>query len=157
MTSLSTRLKLLMLGDLAGACVFSCTLRAQSAAPRFEFLPAGGIHLLGAQRVSLALGVLAVPSSGDSRFAFVALAEPGIGGAKIRAGLASVTAFITGYELQGSLLRTFGSPRQADPWRTYAGGEARAMLVLINLGLGVYAPIGGGRGTLKTFSIGLGL
>ena len=77
---------------------------------RLEWVPAGGIHFGGPQRASLALGALAVRSAGGGNFGFVALAEPGFGGAKIRAGLASVTAFITGFELQGALLRTFGNP-----------------------------------------------
>ena len=125
-------------------------------AQRLEWLPAGGLHFGGPQRASLALGTLAVPRSGEGRFAFVALAEPGLGGAKLRAGVASVTAFITGFELQGSLLRTFGNPGHGDPWRTYAGGEFHAMFVLINVGVGQYADVGGGR-SMTTLTFGLGL
>jgi hypothetical protein len=145
-----------VIGVVAGLLAVSRTSQAQRATPRFEILPAGGLHFLGAQRASLALGVLAVPYGGQSRFAFVALAEPGIGGAKLRAGIASVTGFITGFELQGTVLRTFGNPRQGDPWRTYAGGEAHAMFVLLNVGVGAYAPLGGGS-ALATWTIGFGL
>ena len=133
-------------------------LEAQRASPRFEWRPVGGLHFGGPQRASLALGVVGVPRTGEATHAFIALAEPGLGGAKIRAGLASVTAFITGYEIQGSLLRTFGNPGQGQRWQTYAGGEFHAVFVLINVGIGEYAPIGaGGGGALTTFTFGLGL
>src|SRR5262245_24084881 len=125
-------------------------------AQRLEWLPAGGLHFGGPQRASLAVGALAVPTRGDSRFGFVALAEPGLGGAKVRAGLALVTGFITGFELQGSLLRTFGNPVHSERWQTYAGGEIHAMFVLINVGIGEYAAIGGGR-SITTLTFGLGL
>jgi hypothetical protein len=144
------------LAILAIALMVAKPLEAQRASPSVEWLPAGGLHFGGPQRASLALGALAVPSRGESNYAFVALAEPGLGGAKIRAGVASVTAFITGFELQGALLRTFGNPGQGERWQTYAGGEFRAMFVLINVGIGEYAALGGGR-ALTTFTFGLGL
>ena len=131
-------------------------LEAQRASPRLEWRPVGGLHFGGPQRASLALGVVGVPRTGEATRAFIALAEPGLGGAKIRAGLASVTAFITGYEIQGSLLRTFGNPGQGQRWQTYAGGEFHAMFVLINVGVGEYAALGGGR-SMTTLTFGLGL
>jgi hypothetical protein len=141
---------------MVAAIAFGLAAPEVVQAQRLEWLPAGGLHFGGPQRASLALGALAVPTAGDSRFGLVALAEPGLGGAKVRAGLALVTGFITGFELQGSLMRTFGNPVHSERWQTYAGGEVHAMFVLINIGIGEYAAIGGGK-SITTLTFGLGL
>ena len=130
---------------------------AQSeATAHLEWLPAGGLHFLGPQRASLALGALGIFRGGNSNYGLLAMAEPGFGGAKVRAGLASVSAFITGWEIQGSMLRTFGNQRQGDRWTTYAGGELHAMFVVLNVGVGAYAPVGGGK-AFTALTVGLGL
>jgi len=132
--------------------------RAQSTSIRpLEWVPAGGIHFLGPLRASLSGGVLGIFHQGQGQEAVMAQLEAGLGGAKLRAGLASTQAFVSGFTVEGALLRTFGNPVGADRWRTYAGGEIHGIFVLVNLGVGLYAPVGGGGRTLKTVTIGLGL
>jgi hypothetical protein len=151
------RVVLLATATLSLTTVATREARAQRAdAGHLEWLPAGGLHFLGPQRASLALGALGILRGGNSNYGVLALVEPGLGGAKIRAGLASVSAFITGWEIQGAALRTFGSPAQGDRWKTYAGGELHVMFVVLNVGVGAYTPVGGGK-ALTAFMVGLGL
>jgi hypothetical protein len=131
---------------------------AQPSSSRpIEWVAAGGIHFMGPLRASVSAGMLGIFRQGRSTEALIGQLEAGLGGAKVRAGLASAQPFISGFKLEGSLMRTWGKPVGADRWRTYAGGEVHGILVLVNLGFGVYAPVGGGGRTLKTFTIGLGL
>ena len=123
----------------------------------FEWVPAGGIHFMGPLRASVSGGMLGIFDHGRGEEALLAQLEAGMGGAKVRGGIASTQAFLTGFTVEGSLLRTFGNPVGADRWRTYAGGEIHGIFVLVNVGVGLYAPLGGGGNTLKTITIGLGL
>jgi hypothetical protein len=125
---------------------------------------AWGVHFAGPQRASLALGVLGVLDEGRADDALLLLVEPGLGGAKARAGYARSTAFIGAVSLNGAVLRTYGrSSAGADPWRTYVGGELRVVWLLLNVGAGLYAPVSGadkypGRdGPLGTVTFGIGL
>jgi len=73
----------------------------------------------------------------------VALAEVGLGGARVSAGYLFAEPFASGIEMLGSVIRTWGSPAQVEPNRTLAGGEVRVLFFAANAGVGVYRPVGG--------------
>lgn len=129
---------------------------AQSSGGRIEWLPAFGLHFGGVEKASLGLGVLGVSQSGNGMTGLVGLVEPGIGGAKVRAGVIRLLPFASAIEVNGAFLRSWARPRFAQPWRNYAGGEVRLVVVLLNVGVGVYEPLGDGR-TIRTLTFGIGL
>jgi len=130
--------------------------RAQSSGRGVEWLPAFGIHFGGVEKASLGLGVLGVSQSGNGMTGLVGLVEPGIGGGKVRVGVIRLLPFASAIELNGAFLRSWARPRFAEPWRSFAGGEVRLVVVLLNVGVGVYEPLGGGR-TIRTLTFGIGL
>lgn len=138
------------------ALVVAPAARAQSSGSGVEWLPAFGLHFGGVEKASLGLGVLGVAQSGNGMTGLVGLVEPGIGGGKVRAGVIRLLPFASAIELNGAFLRSWARPRFAAPWRSYAGGEVRLVVVLLNVGFGVYEPIGDGR-TIRTLTFGIGL
>jgi hypothetical protein len=138
------------------ALVLAPAARAQSSGRGIEWLPAFGLHFGGVEKASLGLGVLGVPQSGNGMTGLLGLVEPGIGGGKLRAGVIRLLPFASAIELNGAFLRSWARPRFAEPWRNYAGGEVRLVVVLLNVGFGVYEPLGDGR-AIRSLTFGIGL
>jgi hypothetical protein len=126
---------------------------------RSELLP--GLRFGPPLRAGAALGVGYGAPTGPSPFAGpLALGEVALGGARVSAGYLFAGPFASGIEVLGSALRTWGSPSQAEPWRTLVGGEFRASFFLVNAGVGVFRPVadsGSDRRTRYYLNVGLGI
>ena len=129
------------------------------------FFPAGGIHINSPQIVSLSIGGLGMNTMSGlgSATAAVIRLEPGIGGGKINIGFKSVVRFsvmpLSTFEIDGSLLRTWGSTWGAPSGQTYAGGELRIGVSFIFASAGMYKHIAGDGedDNLFTFGVGAGI
>jgi hypothetical protein len=112
-------------------------------------------------RAGFAVGVVYGNTSRIAQFAGpIALAEVGLGGGRVSAGYFLAFPFVSGVEALGSVVRTWGSPVQADANVTMVGGELRAIGFAVNVGLGIFRPIGGAEGDGATryyMNIGLGI
>ena len=112
-------------------------------------------------RAGFAVGVVYGNTSRIAEFGgAIALAEVGLGGGRVSAGYFLAFPFVSGVEVLGSVVRTWGSPVQADPNVTLAGGELRAIAFAVNVGVGVFRPVGGtsGDGGTKYYiNVGLGI
>ena len=108
-------------------------------------------------RAGFAVGVVYGNSSRIAEFGGpIVLAEAGLGGGRLSAGYFLAFPFVSGVELLGSAVRTWGSPLNADPNVTLIGGELRAIGFAVNVGLGVFRPVGEGE-TRYYLNIGLGI
>ena len=112
-------------------------------------------------RAGFAVGVMYGNTSRIAQFGgAIALAEVGLGGGRISGGYFLAYPFVSGVEVLGSVVRTWGSPLQADPNVTLVGGELRAIAFAVNVGVGVFRPVGGtaGDGGNRYYmNIGLGI
>ena len=112
-------------------------------------------------RAGVAVGMVYGNASRIAQFGGgIALAEVGLGGGRISAGYFLAYPFVSGVEVLGSLVRTWGSPVQADPNATLLGGELRAIGFAVNVGLGIFRPVGetsGDNGARYYINIGLGI
>ena len=70
------------------------------------------------------------------------VAEAGVGGGRVSAGYFFAGPVASGLEVLGSVIRTWGNTSQASPGQTLVGGEVRISFFLVNLGVGVFRPIG---------------
>ena len=112
--------------------------------------------LLGARfgpplRAGLAVGVVYGKRSRLAEFSGpIAIGEAGLGGGRLSAGYLLAFPFVSGVEVLGSAVRTWGSPWNADPNVTMVGGELRAIGFAVNVGLGVFRRVGAGDGEGET-------
>ena len=126
---------------------------------RAEMMP--GVRFGPPLRAGLAVGVGYGNRTAATQFAGpLVLGEVAIGGGRVSAGYLFAGPFASGIELLGSAIRTWGSPSQLERRRTIAGGEVRASWFLVNVGAGVFRPVGGfdgDRGTRYYLNVGLGI
>jgi len=122
--------------------------------------------LLGARfgpplRAGLAVGVVYGNRSRIAEFAGpIVIAEAGLGGGRLSAGYLLAFPFVSGVEVLGSAVRTWGSPWNADANTTMLGGELRAIGFAVNVGFGAFRRVGGVDGESETryyMNIGLGI
>jgi hypothetical protein len=112
-------------------------------------------------RAGLAVGVGFGNRTAATQFAGpLVLGEVAVGGGRVSAGYFFAGPFASGIELLGSAIRTWGSPSQLERRTTIAGGELRASFFLVNVGAGVFRPVGGFDGDRRTryyLNVGLGI
>ena len=142
----------LMLLIVVGATAFP-----QRAAAQWRAATLVGARFGPPLRAGFAVGVVYGNRSRIAQFGGpIALAEAGLGGGRLSAGYFLGFPFVSGAELLGSVVRTWGSPLNADPAVTLIGGELRAIGFAVNVGLGVFRPVGK-AGTRYYMNIGLGI
>jgi hypothetical protein len=102
---------------------------------------AGGLHVGGPVRASIALGVLLGGGASDARSGqMFVLAEPGLRGHRLSAGYLRLSGNVgTFYGLRGTVLQLRGD----EPARRYVGAEAHVTpLFAIGARLGAFTPVG---------------
>lgn len=136
------------------------------ATPRCATAQRRAEPLLGARfgpplRAGLAIAITYGDQSAAAQFAGpIALAEAGVGGARVSTGYLFAQPFASGIEMLATVMRTWGSPSQLDRGRTLGGGEVRVLFFAVNVGIGVYRPIAGFGSDERTryyLNVGLGV
>jgi len=129
----------------------------QRAAAQWRAVTLVGARFGPPLRAGFAVGVAYGNRSRIAEFGGpIVLAEAGLGGGRLSAGYFLAFPFVSGMELLGSAVRTWGSPLNADPKVTLIGGELRAIGFAVNVGLGAFRPVGEGE-TRYYLNIGLGI
>jgi hypothetical protein len=155
-----------IVGSLVAALVASALAlapaRAQAPENAVPETPAdrwhlvGGLHFGTPYRVAAGIGVLRLIGGEGSPHAILLVAEPGLDGGKVRVGYAFAGPFGSGIALQAGAIQTWRKPVNADPDRTYAGGELHLIFLLLNAGVGYYTPTSG-SGSRVFWTVGFGL
>ena len=112
-------------------------------------------------RAGFALGVAYGNRTSFSQFGgVIAVGEVGVGGGRASAGLFLAGPYASGVEVLGSAIRTWGSPSQLERGQTLLGGELRSSFFFVNVGGGMFRPVGGFDGDRRTryyLNVGLGI
>lgn len=120
-----------------------------------------GIRFGPPLRAGLALGVGFGNDMAAAQFGGpLALVEAAVGGGRASAGYLFAGPFASGIELLGSAIYTWGWPSQLQRNQTLAGGEMRVSVLLLNVGVGVFRPIGGFTNDTRAryyLNVGLGI
>jgi hypothetical protein len=94
---------------------------------------------------------------------FLLQVQPGLGGGAINLGFAPVAlpawgTQAVGFAVKARLLRSWGSPMTVEPKQTFAGLEVDvAWIVKVSFGVLQRVRSGPGKGTVFTWSVGIGL
>jgi hypothetical protein len=133
---------------------FAPALSAQRVG-RWYIVP--GAHYGTPSRTSFSLTAFRDERSGVVGKGYIITAEGGRDAAKLDVGIADVSHSV-GFGLQLTSMRILQKPLEGVPNSTYAGGETHLYIGFLNLGAGVYAPIGrpSGRKGLASLTIGVG-
>ncbi len=115
---------------------------------------AGGLHIGGPIRASIAGGVMFVDPHADEPRGFFALVEPGLRGGRLSLGYEVSKGNLGSYaSLRASLLRTW----KAEPVKDYVGGELMVLpLFAIGGRLGAFVPTNGSQRVLWMADVSLG-
>jgi len=149
-----------------GAAFVSFLVLAAVPAPA-EVEPALSAEVGSPQKLSANLGIRVgtVKKDGaDYGRGFLIQVQPGLGGGAFNLGWAPVAlpswgTQAVGLAIKARVLRTWGDPWGGlEPDQTYAGGEvALAWIVKVSFGMLTRVSSGGGKKTIFTWSVGVGL
>jgi hypothetical protein len=151
---------------LSLAALVLALVAAAAPAPA-EVEPALSAEVGSPQKLSANLGIRigTVKKDGaDYGRGFLIQVQPGLGGGAFNVGWAPVAlpswgTQAVGLAIKARVLRTWGDPWGGlEPDRTYAGGEiALAWIVKVSFGVLTRVSSGGGKKTVFSWSVGIGL
>lgn len=153
------------MANRTGFALFALLLLVSSAGAEVE--PALSAEVGSPQKLSANLGIWVggVEENGADRGrGFLVQAQPGLGGMAINVGWTPVAlpewgTQAVGFAIKARYLRSWGDPWGGiEPDRDYVGAEfALAWVVKLSAGFLTRVSSGGGRKTILTWSVGVGL